>query len=126
MRTQHRKPAKELSNKERALGLAQRQRYKYKLRNDVFAGYGNRCACCGEDNPGFLSIDHVDGDGVKHRKTLPGSGAKTLSVYREIRIANYPSNYQLLCFNCNCGEQRNAGVCPHIELNASMLWPTLK
>jgi hypothetical protein len=32
-----------------------------------------------------------------------------LKIIRE----NYPPEYQVLCFNCNCGRALNGGRCPH-------------
>ncbi len=45
-----------------------------KLKSDyaplVWAHYGQRCACCGETEPAFLAIDHVNNDGNVHRKKV--------------------------------------------------------
>ena len=75
----------------------------------MFKAYGDCCACCGEVNKGFLSIDHVNGGGRAHRRAVGG----TLQVLREIAKAGFPPDYQLLCFNCNLGRQYNGGECPH-------------
>ena len=33
-----------------------------------------------------------------------------------LRISrNFPDFLQILCFNCNCGRNRNGGICPHME-----------
>ena len=37
------------------------------LRQTVIAAYGGKCACCGIDDWHFLSIDHINNDGAKHR-----------------------------------------------------------
>lgn len=91
------------------------QLYKNKsdlqLRNDVFNHYGDgTCACCGEVNQGFLTIDHINGGGNIHRKSIGNSGGK--DFYRWLRMNNYPEGFQVLCFNCNLGKYR-MGVCPH-------------
>lgn len=44
------------------------ERY-YGYKQAVFDHYGAVCACCGEDEPAFLSIDHIDNDGAEHRRT---------------------------------------------------------
>jgi len=72
------------------------------------------CACCGESLLGFLTIDHINGCGSKHRKELGGNGTK---LYRWLIRNNYPKGYQVLCYNCNCGRDKNGGICPHKSMN---------
>lgn len=75
----------------------------------VIQAYGGACACCGESEPGFLTIDHVKGDGKEHRATV-GRGYK---LYTWLRNNEFPKDdYQLLCYNCNCSRGQY-GVCPH-------------
>lgn len=78
-------------------------------RTKILLHYGNKCACCGETIPEFLSIDHVNNDGAKERKELKLAGYK---LYNHIIRTNYPSNYQILCRNCNWGKMI-CGTCPH-------------
>ena len=74
-------------------------RYRWDLRMNIIEGYGGKCELCGEDNPYFLTLDHINGDGAEERKILGGQ----LAVYRKLRDSNYPKdNYRLLCYNCNC------------------------
>ncbi len=85
------------------------RRAKDKLRDDVFCAYGGyRCACCGEREPKFLSIDHINGGGQKHRKVIGGG-----NFYTWLRKYNFPSGFQVLCHNCNLGRSLNGGICPH-------------
>jgi hypothetical protein len=86
-----------------------------KLRCETFAAYGGpKCACCGEDNPKFLTMDHVNNDGAKHRRETPDiSGG--LGLHRWLRRNGYPPGFQVLCYNCNLGKSRNKGVCPHLQ-----------
>ena len=87
-----------------------RQRQAYRaLRDRLFAGYGNACACCGERERDFLELDHVNGGGKKHY----ASHKSPASLYREVIMAGSPPIYRLLCANCNRGRQRKGGVCPH-------------
>lgn len=88
--------------------LASRERHA-NARKIVIAGYGGRCQCCGETEPYFLTIDHVNNDGAKERKYLSSS---QLYIYL-IRNGFPRDRYQLLCFNCNLGRQINGGICPH-------------
>lgn len=81
-----------------------------KVRQDLLAAYGGKCACCGERTPEFLDIDHIHNDGAKHRKEV-GSGNV---MHKWIRKNNYPSDLQILCANCNQGKYRSGtGECPH-------------
>lgn len=88
-----------------------------KERENIFNHYGWKCACCGESNPKFLTIDHIDNNGAVHRATsFTNKNSKHVAgviMYRWIRKHGYPDNFQTLCFNCNCGKQRNDGTCPH-------------
>jgi hypothetical protein len=87
-----------------------------KVRAEVLAYYGNACTCCGEGIPQFLCIDHINGNGNNHRKTL-----KT-NIYYWLRRNGYPSGFQVLCHNCNMAKGFY-GQCPHeairIESQAS-------
>ncbi len=84
-----------------------------KLRDEVYAHYGGYiCACCGETTREFLTIDHIDGNGNEHRRSI-GIGKAGSKFYYWLKKNNYPSGFQILCFNCNCGRERNKGICPH-------------
>lgn len=80
----------------------------------VFAAYGDKCACCGETEKCFLSIDHVNNDGAKFRREVLGN--RTLAgfhTYRWLMRHNFPKGYQVLCMNCQWGKKLNSGICPH-------------
>ena len=77
---------------------------------EVIAAYGGKCACCGETEPLFLTIDHINGDGAERRRQGEGFGG---GLYYTLKRLGYPKDaYQLLCFNCNCSKHQ-FGVCPH-------------
>src|SRR3990172_5963982 len=40
------------------------------LRREVLDHYGGACACCGETTLEFLSLDHKNGGGTKHRNEI--------------------------------------------------------
>ena len=84
-------------------------RYHAKLRMSVLQAYGQQCECCGEKEPLFLTIDHINGGGNVHRKIVGGG----FPMYRWLKKQGFPKGYRVLCFNCNCGRQLNGGVCPH-------------
>lgn len=83
------------------------------MRKEVFGAYGGyKCACCGEREPAFLSIDHVDNNGAEMRRTGVHSRGGT-HFYQWLRKNGYPKGFQVLCMNCNVGKHRNGGICPH-------------
>jgi hypothetical protein len=96
-----------------------------KLKREVMDAYGGCCACCGETELVFLTIDHVNDDGAEHRREMAAesgfeysqAGART---YRWLRKNNYPDGFQVLCANCNCGKQWNRGVCPHAQMASDL------
>jgi hypothetical protein len=77
----------------------------------VIEHYGNKCACCGETNIVFLCIDHVNGGGNKHRKTL-GDWGVGANFYRWLINNNFPDGFRVLCHNCNFA-YGEFGKCPH-------------
>lgn len=91
------------------------RKYRDKLTLKVLTHYGGKCYCCGETNILFLTIDHINNNGAKERRSISGInvGTNNLSVYRLIVKNNYPDTYRVACYNCNCGRERNNGVCPH-------------
>ena len=82
------------------------------FKKTVFDYYGNKCACCGEDEFLFLTIDHINNDGLQDvQPSGRRRGGKDLYAY--IAIREFPDGYQLLCRNCNWGKHANGGICPH-------------
>jgi hypothetical protein len=79
-----------------------------RVRDRVMEHYGGKCACCGEMAPEFLTIDHINNNGAKHRKELGGSGP----LCRWIIKNNFPPDLQILCWNCNMAKSQH-GTCPH-------------
>jgi hypothetical protein len=90
---------------------AKKKRLTHNLKITVISKYGGKCICCNETHIAFLTLDHKDGDGAAHRKTL--SGGDKGRFYKWVRRNNFPDFLQLLCWNCNMGKQINGGVCPH-------------
>jgi hypothetical protein len=39
-------------------------------------------------------------------------------VLKSIIRNGYPPDFEILCFNCNCGKAVNGGICPHEALRA--------
>jgi hypothetical protein len=84
--------------------------YRLALKHQVMNGYGGACACCGESEIAFLTIDHINNDGAEHRRS--SKFAKANRLYRWLRDNNYPQGFQVLCSNCNTAKNV-VGVCPH-------------
>lgn len=82
------------------------------LREKFLIMYGNECVCCGEKEEAFLSLDHVNNDGSKHRKDVGNYGV----YYDAIKIYD-TSRFQILCYNCNFAKQTR-GKCPHSIVGA--------
>lgn len=83
------------------------------LKFSVFAIYSDaqpKCACCGETIFEFLSLDHINGTGKKYGKKFE---CQTLTeLLNWITKHNFPRDYRILCYNCNCSIGFN-GYCPH-------------
>ena len=98
--------------------------WRMKLRLEVLIHYGGNppiCACCSEDIIEFLSIDHINNDGAKHRKELGIRRESThgTKFYRWLRNNNFPEGFQVLCYNCNCGRAKMEDkICPHKRAKA--------
>lgn len=82
--------------------------YRAKRKKQVFDHYGNKCVCCGETEPVFLSLDHVDGGGNQER-----TKKRTSPYTYELALKEgLPERFQILCFNCNWAKHA-VGICPH-------------
>lgn len=94
--------------------------YNRRLKEDVITHYGGKCKCCGETVLVFLCIDHVDGKGAEHRRSIypqrpwggRSNGASGVKMYGWLKAHEYPEGFQVLCFNCNSAKHI-LGVCPH-------------
>lgn len=91
------------------------QRKRDEIRDAVLAAYGRACACCDEHREVFLTVDHMDGSGSEHRRELASGRVRrggSYTTYRWLQAHDWPSGYQLLCFNCNYAKH-HLGECPH-------------
>lgn len=102
-----------IPNKKVCDKCAKHSRNQHKqLKLIVIKGYGGKCNCCGIKNWQFLSVDHVEERGVDERKRLGSRAISSASLYRRIIRENFPSRYQILCYNCNMA-LGFFGYCPH-------------
>jgi hypothetical protein len=97
----------DVKEKSRKRGIAFRQ----KVLQEAFAFFGP-CACCGESNPMFLSLDHINGNGSEERR----NGLYTITILEKLRREGWPEDakkmYRFLCYNCNF-TIGHYGYCPH-------------
>lgn len=91
---------------------AVRQTHKAR-RVEVFEEYGGRCACCGETEQRFLCVDHIFGNGSRHRRDNGLTGS--YSFYAWLKYNCWPKGFQILCYNCNNAKAQ--GGCPHNEID---------
>jgi hypothetical protein len=79
-----------------------------RLRREMVDAYGGRCACCGQDGPQFLALDHAKGGGCAERRVLQVGG-----LLSRLKRAGWPGDqHRLLCHNCNASVGM-LGFCPH-------------
>lgn len=83
-----------------------------KLVLDHYSNGSARCSCCGETELVFLTLDHTDGLGAKHRKEIFGAGTGGAAIYRWVIKNGFPDLFRVLCFNCNFAFH-TLGSCPH-------------
>lgn len=83
-----------------------RKEYARQKRIECLNHYGNKCVCCGETEPKFLSFDHINGGGTKHRNII------RRNITEWLVKNNFPTGFQILCHNCNQAKGFY-GICPH-------------
>lgn len=82
-----------------------------KIKMEALIHYSNgepHCGCCGEKNFEFLTFDHIEGGGRKHRMNDKG----TRMMGQWLKKHGYPPGFRVLCMNCNTSFG-HWGYCPH-------------
>lgn len=103
----------EAKARSRAVMPAVQRTRRMKLKKQVFDHYGRMCACCGETEESFLTIEHVNNDGAAHRKLLGNRQGAGPRLYLDIIRRGFPSDFEVACYNCNCGRAKTGGLCAH-------------
>lgn len=80
---------------------------RVRLKQELVAGYGGRCTCCGESEIAFLTVEHVNGGGRAHHARRHSTG-----IYLDVINAGFPAEFTVLCMNCNFARRGNKS-CPH-------------
>jgi len=95
--------------KNREATSAYQKAYHAKQKIEVITAYGGRCVCCGESRIEFLTLDHLNGGGRKHRRN-PGA----THFYSYLKRNGFPRDLglQVMCMNCNWAKYAY-GRCPH-------------
>jgi hypothetical protein len=85
------------------------------VRVEAIVRYGGACSSCGIHAAQFLTLDHIDGGGYKHRKT-----ENFADLARYLKRHHWPDGYQVLCWNHNFKNHRQTltneqtSSCPRI------------
>jgi len=108
--------------------IQKRREINFNLKEEMFSVIGNKCCECGETNKLFLTLDHKNGGGRKECKEKGG----LIGIIKYLKGLGWPEgyieeNYQILCYNHNCGKRRKYLVAPLESLNynqkkAKELW----
>jgi DNA-directed RNA polymerase subunit RPC12/RpoP len=72
------------------------------LRLEILKHYSNgtiTCKSCGFSILDALTVDHIDGGGNEHRRSI-GIAHGSEQFYRWLRINKFPKGFQVLCMNC--------------------------
>lgn len=99
--------------KENKRAYVDTQRRRAKLREELFRIYGDVCACCGESEKRFLTLEHKNGSGQPDSNFIRMRTLGQERIWKDAIEANDPSKFETLCYNCNIGKAANKGVCPH-------------
>lgn len=82
--------------------------YRIRLKHAALTFYGNgnlACVLCGEDDVRCLSLDHINGNGHKHRNSLGPKGRGGYHFYLWLSKQGFPNGYRTLCMNCQFRER---------------------
>jgi hypothetical protein len=90
----------------------QSRRARLKRKRICIEYYGrNGCVCCGEKELSFLSLDHIRDNGAQDRRN--NSKRVGNGLYLRLIQENFPSGFQVLCYNCQWGKRIGEGFCLH-------------
>jgi len=78
------------------------QKHSYRIKEKVIAFYvysnEMKCALCSDSEFSHLGLDHINGGGTKHRRSIPKANC---NIYGLLQQQGFPNGYRLLCQNCN-------------------------
>lgn len=85
--------------KAKQMGKEAMKRLLLKRKTSAYDLLGNKCNYCGISDIRVLQIDHIEGNGIKDRKTKKGYITSQTIIYK--KVLENPEKFQLLCANCN-------------------------
>jgi len=116
VREQQRKAVEKRRDHYLAMDAFYHSRIGEQVKQKVFDHYSNgtlTCACCGESEIDFLTIDHINNDGAKHRLELSGRrNWGGVSLYKWLVRNGFPPGFAVLCMNSNLSKGKH-GMCIH-------------
>ena len=75
------------------------RKWRRKLKKEVLSHYSPNMICqwpgCKWMDVRALTLDHIKGDGSKHRREMGGAG----NTYNWVKKHNFPKGFQVLCMN---------------------------
>lgn len=92
-----------------------RRKHQKLLALTKICGKTPHCQCkgCGEYRPEFLSLDHINGGGNAHRKSIGGDISAAIYCWAiKTPLNEVRSILRVLCMNCNTS-YGVYGYCPH-------------
>jgi len=78
------------------------KRYRQRLKEQIIKHYSkgtSQCARCGINDIDVLCIDHINGNGNEHRRSIGITSG--YSFYQWLNQDGLPLGFQVLCYNCN-------------------------
>ena len=77
-------------------------RYRKRLKEQIIKHYSDeacQCARCGMSDIDVLCIDHINGNGNEHRRSIGRTSG--YGFYQWLNKEGLPDGFQVLCYNCN-------------------------
>jgi hypothetical protein len=80
----------------------EKSKNRHRVRKLIILNYYSKqtlsCSKCGFSDIRALSIDHINGGGLKHRREIGLNGGS--GFYSWLIKNNFPEGFQVLCMNC--------------------------
>jgi len=80
------------------------RKYRLRFKAKVLKMLGGKCVICGTRDIRILTVNHIKGNGLKHRKSLSGNLKQydSLKFYRDIAAGKIDKRlFDVRCFNHN-------------------------
>ena len=84
-----------------------RRAYRKNQRLELVGLMGGKCVVCGETDPIYFQIDHVNNDGSAGERGKDGRRKEHGVLFHS--YFKSPDSFQLMCANCNWAKEKNGG-----------------